>query len=411
MKQLLTFLTMAGISIAANAAELKSFLGVNFGESVYQAKFVAFDDALKSKGMSPSDINLAVYAAFKGTYIYTLPKPFKSYDEVLVKANANGEVYYVGVLEFFKGEYRVKKIKECAENAKWVIASYGNDAIQITDKTHSELFNKLKENMMSGVSGSADAAQAFFGFTNTNGGFSQIVTTSVICDRKSGDGILAMGAEDVSLENIPARKSQINGQSEERTPNAPQLSRAQALLAKDRAKKQAAEESRQKGLDSFCGIEFGTVFNGEMSRTKNGLYRWYKDGQYLTCLVRLNAPFRGKEVARIYASISSRRIFCIEIDGFEFETTRGFICDIVSKRYGFEPIDHTNPFQRITDEHTWKFKSQQIKFYFDYTNNKGDELYDVFNKSGILSATDLRWKKVADEEFEKESGGDGSAVL
>lgn len=409
MKQLLLFLITATISMAVNAVELKSFLGVNFGESIHQAKFIAFDDALKSKGMSPSDINPSVYTAFKGTYIYTLPKPLNAYDEVLVKANANGEVYYVGVLEFFKEEQHEKKMRDCFENARWILSKYGSDAIKITDKTYPELYNKLKNNLANGMGDSVLHTELFFGFPNSNNTFpSQIVTSSVSFDCESGKGVVAMFAEDITLENVSARETQAN---EKRASNAPQLSRAQALLSKDKAKKQAAEESRQKGLDSFCGIEFGTVFNGEMSRTKNGLYRWYKDGQYLTCLVRLNAPFRGKEVARIYASISSRRIFCVEIDGFEFETTRGLICDIVSKRYGFEPIDHTNPFQRITDEHTWKFKSQQIKFYFDYTNNKGDELYDVFNKSGILSATDLRWKKVADDEFEKESGGDGSAVL
>jgi len=411
MKKLLIFFAMAVVAVTTNAKELKSFLGVKFGESVHQDKFIAFDNALKSKGMSPSAINPSVYAAFKGTYIYIPSKPFKNYDEVLVKANANGEVYYVGVLEFFKGEYRVKKIKECAENAKWVIASYGNDAIQITDKTHSELYNKLKRNIMSGVSDSADAAQVFFGFMDTNGGFSQIVTTSVICDRESGDGVVAMGAEDIALENAPARNTDDKSQAEERISRAPQLSRVQALLAKDRAKKQAAEESRQKGLDSFCGIEFGAVFNEEMSRTKDGLYKWYKGGQYLTCLVRLNIPFRGKDVARIYASVSSRRIFRIDIEGLEFETTGGGICDVVSKRYGFKPMDRTNPFQRIIDEHVWKFKNQQIQFYFDYTNSRGDKLYDCFNKSGILSATDLRWKKIADDEFEKESGGDGSSVL
>lgn len=409
MKQLLLFLITATISMAVNAAELKSFLEVKFGESVYQDKFTAFDDALRNRGMSPSDIkDPTTYALFKGTYIYKLSKPLKTHDEVFVKANANGEVCYIGVLAFFKEEEHDKKIRDCFENARWILSTYGNDAIRITDKAYPELHNKLKNNLANGMDNSTVHTELFFGFQNPNGSFSQIATSAVSFDCESGEGVVAMFAEDIALENASARETQANGK---RASNAPQLSRAQALLAKDRAKKQAVEESRQKGLNSFCGIEFGTVFNGEMSRTKNGLYRWYKDGQYLTCLVRLNAPFRGKEVARIYASVSSRRIFRIDIEGLEFETTGGVICDVVSKRYGFKPMDSTNPFQRITDEHIWKFKNQQIQFYFDYTNSRGDKLYDCFNKSGILSATDLRWKKVADDEFEKESGGDGSSVL
>jgi len=395
MKNLLVFLSLAVVAVTTNAKELKSFLEVKFGESIHQNKFISFDDALKSKGVSPSSINPSVYAAFKGTYIYTPSKPFKNHDEVLVKANANGEVYYVGVLEFFKGEHRVKKIKECAENAKWVVATYGSDAIQITEKTHSKIYNKLKENMMSGVSGSADAAQVFFGFTNTDGGFSQIITTSVSFDRESGSGVLAMMAEDIALENAPVRKTQTNGKSWKATSNAPQLSRAQALLAKDRAKKQAAEESRQKGLDSFCGIKFGARFTGDMQRTQ--------DGRYLTALVRLNTPFKGKQIVKIYASVTTRRIFSVEFP--ESEVIDFYQMDLVptvSKRYGFEPKIREDLAGR---NHCWWNFSNACIHFVEYGRTVSSEF------PGEFSATHRGWSKVADDEFKKESGGDGSSVL
>lgn len=393
MKQLLVFFTLAVAAVTANAKELKSFLEVKFGESIHQDKFIAFDDALKAKGMSPSAINPSVYAAFKGTYIYIPSKPLKNYDEVLVKANANGEVYYVGVLEFFKGEQRIKKIKECAENAKWVIATYGNDAIQITEKTHSKIYSKLKENLMSGVGDSADAAQVFFGFTNTDGGFSQIITTSVSCDRESGGGVVAMAAEDIAFENAPTRKTQINGQSGKMTSNNPQLSRAQALLAKDKAKKQAAEKSRQKGLDSFCGIDFGARFTGDMQRTR--------DGRYLTAFVRLNAPFKGKEIVKIYASVTTRRIFSVEFPEAD-DFSQWDLVPTVNKRYGFEPEIWKDFAGRR--HYSWNFSNAIICFV-----QYGTTIQSKF--PGEFSATHNGWKKIADDEFEKESGGDGSSVL
>jgi len=180
--------------------------------------------------------------------------------------------------------------------------------------------------------------------------------------------------------------------------------RAQALLAKDKAKKQAAEESRQKGLDSFCGIDFGAVVDGEMYRTDGG--------KYLTCVVVLKTPFRGHETARVYASVKSRRIFRIDIEGFCFNLLEGGdVRNVVSKRYGFEPKAITNPIQRIEDSYEWRFSNALIRFYFDYSNKRGDELWSSFNKSGILSATSLLWEHFADDEFKKESGGDGSSVL
>ena len=404
MKLLLAFLTLAVAAVTANAKELKSFLGVKFGESIHQDKFIAFDDALKSKGMSPSDIrDPSTYAVFKGTYIYKLSKPFRNHTEVLVRANSNGEVYYAGFLDFFNHEQYEEKMRECFDNARWIISTYGNDAIKITDKTYPDLYTRLKENVTKGVGDSAVTVELFFGFQNDSGNFpSQIITSSVICDSESGCGVLAMVVEDIALENATARKTQINGRSEKS--NDAQLSRAQALLAKDKAKKQAAEESRQKGLDSFCGIDFGSVVNGEMYRTDGG--------QYLTCVVRLKTPFRGHEAARVYASVKSRRIFRIDMEGFCFENCfeGGDLIAVVSKRYGFEPVSHTNPIQRITDSYEWRFSNALIRFYFDYSNKRGDQLWKG-NKSGILSAISHSWEHFANDEFQKESGGDGSSVL
>ncbi|MBR4652323.1 MAG: hypothetical protein IKO72_03100 [Kiritimatiellae bacterium] len=392
MKKLLVFFTVAVVAVTTNAKELKSFLEVKFGESIHQDKFIVFDNALKSKGMSPSDIkDPSTYAVLKGTYIYKLSKPFKSHTEVLVRANSNGEVYYVGFLDFFKHEQYEEKIRECFDNARWILSTYGNDAIKITDKTYPDLYTKFKENVTKGVGESAVTAELFFGFRNASGNFpSQIITSSVICDSESGSGVLAMGAEDIALENVAVRKTQIDGLSGGITPNAPQLSRAQALLAKDKAKKQAAEESRQKGLDSFCGIEFGARFTGDMQRTR--------DGRYLTALVRLNAPFKGKQIVKIYASVTTRHIFSVEFQEAD-DFSEWDLVPTVSKRYGFEPNKWEDFARR--GHYSWHFSNASIYFVESFRNKF----------PGEFSATHNGWKKIADDEFEKESGGDGSSVL
>lgn len=123
MKQLLIISITAVVAMMTSAAELTSFFGVKFGESVYKDKFAAFDGALKNRGMSPSDIAPSIYAVLKDAYIYKLSKPFKSYNEVIVRANANGEVYYVGVLEFFKEGQLDNKMKDSLENAKWILST------------------------------------------------------------------------------------------------------------------------------------------------------------------------------------------------------------------------------------------------------------------------------------------------
>ena len=392
MTKLLVFFTVAVVAVTTNAKELKSFLEVKFGESIHQDKFIVFDNALKSKGMSPSDIkDPSTYAVLKGTYIYKLSKPFKSHTEVLVRANSNGEVYYVGFLDFFKHEQYEEKIRECFDNARWILSTYGNDAIKITDKTYPDLYTKFKENVTKGVGESAVTAELFFGFRNASGNFpSQIITSSVICDSESGSGVLAMGAEDIALENVAVRKTQIDGLSGGITPNAPQLSRAQALLAKDKAKKQAAEESRQKGLDSFCGIEFGARFTGDMQRTR--------DGRYLTALVRLNAPFKGKQIVKIYASVTTRHIFSVEFQEAD-DFSEWDLVPTVSKRYGFEPNKWEDFARR--GHYSWHFSNASIYFVESFRNKF----------PGEFSATHNGWKKIADDEFEKESGGDGSSVL
>lgn len=204
-----------------------------------------------------------------------------------------------------------------------------------------------------------------------------------------------MGAEDVALGNAPARNTDDKPQAEERISKAPQLSRAQALLAKDRAKKQAAEESRQKGLDSFCGIEFGARFTGDMQRTR--------DGRYLTALVRLNAPFKGKQIVKIYASVTTRRIFSVEFPEPEAnDFSQWDIVPTVSKRYGFEP----NKWKDFAGRShcRWNFSNACIYFV-----QHGTTISSEF--PGEFSATHRGWRKVADDEFEKESGGDGSSVL
>ena len=396
MKSPLIFLSLIVITTITNAEELKSFLEVRFGEPIQQDKFASVNDALKNRGKSPSDV-------FRDTYIYKLKNKFKTYNEVLVKANTNGRVYYIGVIEFFKEAQRSKMITEYVNHVKWIRATYGKDTIQITDKTNPELYNKLKEKISNP---STTTTAAFFGFTSASGNLSQIITSSIVYDYETGDGVLAMIAEDIPLANATDKSSDENQSLKyvhEET-QSPQLTRAKTLLAQNKKRKLAENIARQKGLESFCGIDFGSVINGEMYRTDGG--------RYLTCRVQLKTPFRGHEIARVYACVGSKRIFRIDIEGLEFECLSGGpITTVVSKRYGFKPESHTDLMARVINAYYWKFSNSQISFYFDYDNRRGVKLGDSFNKSGVLSATNLIWKHLADEEFEKESGGDGSSVL
>lgn len=204
------------------------------------------------------------------------------------------------------------------------------------------------------------------------------------------------------------------------------------LAAKEAGKGKAPNMVASKDwLDSFCGISFGMKLGNAAKRTE--------DGKYLVQCVALKKPFRGITHANVYADITSRQIFKVQLewdcgDGTDdkWKNRAGEIsniCQALNSRYG-TPDDKTivpGPDKiKVDYEYKYVFWNQRknvlpngsvvLKWAeHDYIGDGygvsgpgglGREIYIV-----ILEAVNDVFYKQAEMESNQESRGDGSGVL
>ena len=207
---------------------------------------------------------------------------------------------------------------------------------------------------------------------------------------------------------------------------------------------------------SFCGIEFGTRLTGDLERTE--------DGEYLYGYVELKTPIRGCDMAKVYASIKSRRIFRVEIETKDqpwhlgaYDLGHDVISDVgvLDKKYNpnGNPLINMNTYlstiecygfnrSKVTKERgrVERIVGGKYSLDSDYNLNggyirivpkkvgTGSFYHDVEEigpgrryalaipkerekEVGVLIATSYKYEKIANQEYKKESGGDGSEVL
>ena len=150
-------------------------------------------------------------------------------------------------------------------------------------------------------------------------------------------------------------------------------------------RKQAEDDyiASKPAIDSFLGVEFGVVLNGgELS----------SDGKSVVANIELPKPFRGVQTATVYASVSSRKVFKIELFANDSQTELVKVCQ---NRYKF-------------DERYEDLRGSNIRIEL---KNALLEIKSGEYGQGVLSATHNGYLKVSEEEYKKESGGDGSSVL
>lgn len=204
----------------------------------------------------------------------------------------------------------------------------------------------------------------------------------------------------------------------------------------------------QPPFKSFCGIEFGSRLTGDFERTE--------DGRYLCGYVELDTPFRGCDTAIVYASVKSHRIFKVELHTKDKSKDLQVLHNVVKKRY--HPVDEDiNKFYMKEDYKTAlstkeKFVKRLVAKGYGWHDSTGEEYncgdanyhlnggfvkvttrvvgtgdyyktveehgkyafpvaLELKDVAGVLIATNYKYEKLADEEYQKESGGDGSEVL
>lgn len=252
-------------------------------------------------------------------------------------------------------------------------------------------------------------------------------------DDESKDGIryTILGAQVIDLRSVDAERAYVQAQKDKQ---------------QQELQRWIDDLNSRPPFTSFCGIEFGTRLTGDLDRTE--------DGRYLCGEVELDTPFRGCDTATVYASVKSRRIFRIEI---ETKDSVAILCghsypypynddNVLAKRYkpNGNPLIKFDSYLAKFEGDKWREKVRLRKLLCDsgyscedYNLNGGKinvqsrkvgtgDFYNTVEKHGnyalaitkerekevgVLIATSYKYKKIADKEYEKESGGDGSGVL
>ena len=369
-----------------------SFFGVTFGESIHSGRFESFIDAAKKEGKDFSNIRDAEMK--KNIWLHRLESKFRSYDNVIVQPNPKtGKVYWIGILSETKCDDAEDRA-EFQAIRRWVLSRYGHlNFTEVTEKTNATVWNNLVNAGCPG--GVVRDCCSFFLVPNSSGEWSHVITLCLWTDRNEGKTYIRFSAEDIALEQDTGEGStNVSQDTKQSKQGGDALARAKAALARKKLADEKTNQCRQKGPDSFCGIPFGSTVNGEMQRIG--------EGKYLTCLIGLKTPFRGIKTATVYASVSTKRIFCIQLRSDVIDDVFG-VEGAVEKRYGFEGVGGFHPLGGY--QKSWEFfNGDVIKFEWEFVDNGPRQRM-------LLQCTNRRFLKLADQEFQEESGGDGSSVL
>ena len=172
-------------------------------------------------------------------------------------------------------------------------------------------------------------------------------------------------------------------------------------------KDRTAKQSNQ--LLAFCGIKFGD----ELPKTPVFGDQRTKDGKSLMRTVKLQKPFQGMDHATVFASIKTRKICCVQLEWTkeglnDDEVPEGkSIVNAVRNRYlDAEKIVHDMPdgFMNLYSE---EYKVAGGKVSIEWVQR--DFMYPPTRLQ--LTARNDEFMRLAEEEYNQESGGDGSSVL
>ena len=162
-------------------------------------------------------------------------------------------------------------------------------------------------------------------------------------------------------------------------------------------------------LISFCGIKFGDelpkmpVFGDQRT----------KDGKSLMRTVKLQKPFQGMDHATVFASVKTRKICCVQLEWTkeglnDDEVPEGkSIVNAVRNRYpDAEKIAHDMP-DGFMNLYVEEYKVGGGKVSIEWVQR--DFMYPPTRLQ--LTARNDEFMRLAEEEYNQESGGDGSSVL
>ena len=314
-------------------SELKSFLGVSFGESIHQAKYKSLD-------------------AGNGLYTYNLDKslfPFP-FDVAVVQASLeNSKAIRMFVAKTYdnikRRENSEQVIGKVLNACEYIAKTYKRYGIELASKdSNQNWWSQFTKAKYGDDRNGHPYLVYYFCFGNSQGVISQIISVSLAAVDEGW--CLVVGAEETGLLNLGAEEAKAKAEKQRRI--------EQAKKEEDDKDRRWIEEFKTRPeIDSFCGIKFGSVLKsykivGDVAWTHtsikksnllgNGLRAEFPFVRCLTAEIKLPRPFRGIETARVYASGRTRRIFKIEIGPFDGWTSAAW--SVVRRK--FNP--NSNPY-------------------------------------------------------------------
>lgn len=293
-------------------SELKSFLGVRFGESIHQTKYKSIDVG-------------------NGLYTYNLDKtefPFP-FDVAVVQANRrNGKVIRMYAIKTYNNlkrrEDSEQVIGKMLEISRYIEKTYERYGIEtVTKDSNQNWWAQFTKTKYGDDRNDHPYLVYYFCFRNSQGVVSQIVSVSL--DAVENGLRLTIQAEETGFTNFGAEEAKAKAEKHRKI--------EQAKKEEDDKDRRWIEEFKtRQEIDSFCGIKFGSVLKSyktvddvawthtSIILLDNGLLAEFPFVRCLTAEIKLPRPFRGIETARVYASGRTRRIFKIEIGSFDYMT-------------------------------------------------------------------------------------------
>ena len=376
------------------SSDFTSFFDVEFGSTIDPRRFIRFNGA-------------------KDVWSYKLDSKFRSYEYGVVRTNPRTEkIYWVGILSKLEGDQAGDEAEFNAMR-RWILGRFGHlNFKEVTISSDPETWDRLaRAGCPEGV---LQKCCSFFLVPNKSGEWSNVITLCIWVDREKHEFYIRLNAEDLVVEFETVEQ---NNAMPVDKPDG--LNSAREALARRRedARHQREVFNARPELESFCGITFGSVLKGDLQRTG--------DGRYLTGHVKLITPFRGVKYACVYAGVKSRKIFSIVL---ETNDNWGTIAEILDRKYNPSkneliskcsggPYRLKNSVVSISTKEIGTGETYYQKTAANGTNAiwEGEPVWLVEKEKtrsiAVMNALHETFKKLADREYDDESGGDGSSVL
>lgn len=372
-------------AFVVSARELKSFLGVNFGDVPHVDKFIG---------------------GIGGLYMFKPNRDFGTFSNGLVQVTKNSNRICTIWCDRDSGTKAMGRIATKGLRAKVVdkYASYGIYEFIRGSEEWLRCYNY--RNNFEGAKVN-DRFYYLFAFPD-NGVWSQFMEIYCV-EEKDGDSLVKIIAFDGKLARNDDAEGGVDEETAKGDDKANNIKDETPIVVSgyDKTRVEEAKIETVETPDSFLGFRFGGDIKDYSFVSRRD------DGSALRCWEKPKKSFRKFHgSATLLGTIITRRIFSIEIDSesfpddatdeeklYEYNQTK----EVIAKKYGVEPVTKkSSSFMGLWNEEISEYKVGDVVITLRWCNERKME----------LKAVNLELEQQAKDEWRKElSQSDGSEAL